>query len=294
MNNKNKLFGASFEQSKRIVPRRFAIEDGAQMGVSVSMSFWKRVFGLVGLMFSLIAYGVGVYMTDGLRNSTDSVQVISESTGALIGEIGAYFRPINLVLVILFTALIILNIFPKFNYAYQLIYGNFLLIMFGLLAIFSALPLLIGLTIGAFGTLAFIVQLIFFGYLVKILIVDVMKGVKTSLYNEKEIKDKDWGIPINKFVKRYGGILLGLSILNRWTFNFGEFSKSNPGLMSFLSGFLFIPLISLLLFAEGQILKNFIKAFYFFKYRKEYREYFNISDEQWYGKFRARFMSKQK
>ena len=158
--------------------------------------------------------------------------------------------------------------------------------------IFSSLPLLIGLTIGAFGTLAFIVQLIFLGYLVKILIVNVMKEVKTSLYNENEIKDKDWGTPINNFVKRYGGILLGLSILNRWTFNFGEFSKDNPGLMSFLSGFLFLPLISLFLLAEGQLLKNFVKSFYFFKYRKEYREYFNITNDQWYGKFRARFMSK--
>ena len=55
MQTKNKLFGASFEQSKRIVPRSFETEDGAQMGVSVSMSFWKRVFGLVGLMFSFIA-----------------------------------------------------------------------------------------------------------------------------------------------------------------------------------------------------------------------------------------------
>ena len=184
---KNKLFGASFEQSKRIVPRSFATEDGAQMGVSVSMSFWKRVFGLVGLMFSFIAYGAGIYLTDGFRSSTDSVQVISKSTGALIGEVGLYFRPINLVLVILFTAIIILNILPKINYAYQLIYGNCLLIMFGLVTIFSGLPLLIGLTIGALGTLAFIVQLIFFGYLVKKLIVDVMKEVKTSLYNEKEI-----------------------------------------------------------------------------------------------------------
>ena len=123
-------------------------------------------------------------------------------------------------------------------------------------------------------------------------LVNISNNMADIEYNEKEIKDKDWGTPIINFVKRYGGILLGLSILNRWTFNFGEFSKSNPGLMIFLSGWLFIPLISLLLFAEGQILKNFVKSFYFFKYRKEYREYFNITNEQWYGKFFARFMSK--
>ena len=115
-----------------------------------------------------------------------------------------------------------------------------------------------------------------------------------SCYNETEIKDKDWGTSINKFVKRYGGILLGLSILNRWTFNFGEFSKDNPGLMSFLFGFLFLLFTIVLLFMAGVAIKMFVRAFYFCKYRKEYREYFNITNDQWYGKFRARFMSKQK
>ena len=158
------------------------------------------------------------------------------------------------------------------------------MISFIFLVAVATLPLTVGLTIGAFGIVAFVVQLIFSGYLVKILIIDVV--------NEKEIKSKDWGILLINFVKKYGGILIGLSILNRWTFNFGEFSKSNPGLMSFLFGWLYIGFTSLLLLAEGQLLKCLIKAFYFFKYRKEYREYFNISDEQWYGKFRARFMSK--
>ena len=109
---------------------------------------------------------------------------------------------------------------------------------------------------------------------------------------KKKVEIKDWGAAIINFVKRYGGILLGLSILNRWTFNFGEFSKENPGLMSFLSGWMFLLFITLILFSGRIALKNFIKAFYFFKYRKEYREYFNITNEQWYGKFFARFMSK--
>ena len=292
MNSKNKLFGASFEQSKKIIKNDILTEEGTQIGVVSSMSFWKRASLLFLLFANIITYGVGVHMPDSFRESTKSVEVISESTGAQIGEVGFYLRPIILGAIILYTVLVVFNIFPKRNYAHQLLYGTILMISFVFVVAVATLPLTVGLTIGAFGIVAFIVQLIFSGYLVKLLIIDVIKEVKTSLYNEKEIKDKDWGTPINKFVKRYGGILLGLSILNRWTFNFGEFSKSNPGLMIFLSGWLFIPLISLLLFAEGQILKNFVKSFYFFKYRKEYREYFNITNEQWYGKFRARFISK--
>ena len=294
MNSKNKLFGASFEQSKKIIKNDILTEEGTQIGVVSSMSFWKRASLLFLLFANIITYGVGVHMPDSFRESTKSVEVISESTGAQIGEVGFYLRPIILGAIILYTVLVVFNIFPKRNYAHQLLYGTILMISFVFVVAVATLPLTVGLTIGAFGIVAFIVQLIFSGYLVKLLIIDVIKEVKTYLYNEKEIKDKDWGTPINKFVKRYGGILLGLSILNRWTFNFGEFSKDNPGLMSFLFGWLFIGFTSLLLLAEGQLLKCFIKAFYFFKYRKEYREYFNITNEQWYGKFRARFMSKQK
>ena len=292
MQVKNKLFGASFEQSKRIVKDDILTEEGTQIGSFSSMSFWNRASLLLVLLANIITYGVGIHLPDSLRDAPESIQVVSESTGAQIGEVGFFLRPIIFGAIILFTVLVVLNIFPKINYAHQLLYGTILMISFIFLVAVATLPLTVGLTIGAFGIVAFVVQLIFSGYLVKILIIDVLKEVKTSLYNEKEIKSKDWGILLINFVKKYGGILIGLSILNRWTFNFGEFSKSNPGLMSFLFGWLYIGFISLLLLAEGQLLKCLIKAFYFFKYRKEYREYFNIKDEQWYGKFRARFMSK--
>ncbi|WP_455043325.1 hypothetical protein [Granulicatella adiacens] len=292
MQGKNKLFGASFEQSKRIVKKEILTRDGAQIGISSSMSFWTRVSGLIALAFSFIMYGVGIYLPDNMRESTEGVQVISESTGILIGEIGLYLRPLILALVILLSAIIILDIFPKINYAYQLLYGNTFVVISAVAMLIASLPLTIGLTIGAFGVLAFMVQLLVSVYLFKIMIVDQMNQLKNSIYNENEVESKDWGTPLMNFIKKYGGILLGLSVLNRWTFNFGEFSKDNPGLMSFLFGWMFLLFIALLFFAEGLALKNFIKAFYFFKYRKEYREYFNISNEQWYGKFFARFMSK--
>ena len=289
---KNKLFGASFEQSKKIVKKEILTRDGAQIGISSSMSFWTRVSGLIALAFSFIMYGIGIYLPDNMRESTEGVQVISESTGILIGEIGLYLRPLILAVVILLSAIIILDIFPKINYAYQLLYGNTFVVISAVAMLIASLPLTIGLTIGAFGVLAFVVQLLVSVYLFKIMIVDQMKQLKNSIYNENEVESKDWGTPLMNFIKKYGGILLGLSVLNRWTFNFGEFSKENPGLMSFLFGWMFLLFIALLFFAEGLALKNFIKAFYFYKYRKEYREYFNITNEQWYGKFFARFMSK--
>ena len=294
MNSKNKIFGASFEQSKKIINKDILTEEGAQIGLLSSMSFWKRAPLLLFLVADIITYGVGVHLPDSLRESTKSVEVISESTGSQIGEVGFYLRPIILGAIILYTVLVVFNIFPKINYAFQLLYGAIFTISFIFVIAVASLPLTIGLTIGAFGILAFIVQLIICIFLFKKFIVDTIIQIKNTLFTEVKTENKDWGTPLVNFIKRYAGILIGLSILNRWTFNFGEFSKDNPGLMSFLFGFLFLLFTIVLLLMGSIAIKMFVRAFYFCKYRKEYREYFNITNEQWYGKFRARFMSKQK
>ena len=216
----------------------------------------------------------------------------SESTGALIGEVGFYLRPIILGAIILYTVLVVFNIFPKINYAHQLLYGTIFIISFIFVIAVATLPLTAGLTIGAFGMLAFIVQLVVCVFLFKLFIVDGVIEIKNILYTELKTETKNWGTPLVYFIKKYAGILIGLSVLNRWTFNFGEFSKDNPGLMSFLFGLLFLVFTFVFLLMGGVTIKMVMRAFYFFKYRKEYREYFNITNEQWYGKFFARFMSK--
>lgn len=289
MQVKNKLFGASFEQSKRIVPRRFATEDGAQMGVSVSMNFWKRALGLVGLMFSALFYMLGVSWPDGIRQSVQNQQSVSS---VVVGDVGYLLRYLVLATIILFSALIILNLIPKLNYAFQLLYATLILIAFFCLCFIGSLPFSVGLTIDAFGWIAFGIQLMFCIFLFKKLFLNQVKRFKDELYNRKEVEAEDWEETTSKLLKRYGGILLGLAILNRWTFKIGEIFSANTDLGNFLFGFVFLGMIYLFFLVGGLVFKNFIRGFYFFKYRKEYREYFNITNEQWYGKFFARFMSK--
>jgi len=108
--------------------------------------------------------------------------------------------------VILLSAIIILDIFPKINYAYQLLYGNTFVVISAVAMLIASLPLTIGLTIGAFGVLAFMVQLLVSVYLFKIMIVDQMNQLKNSIYNENEVESKDWGTPLMNFIKKYGGI----------------------------------------------------------------------------------------
>ena len=292
MQTKNKLFGASFEQSKKIIDESILTEDGAKIGVFSSMSFWRRMTGLVNLLMMIIIYGVGIVMPDQFRQSTASVQVISQQSAALMGEIGLYLRPVIIVLMFTLIALTVLNIVPKGNYANQMLYGIFYLLVFQLVTFFALLPMAIGLTIDAFGITAFYIQIILVLYFVKKYVIDGTKKFKAYLFDIGEERVSDWDVRLMSFVKKYGGILLFLVILNRWTLKIGENVNGDPELVRILMGLLFPVFMFAFTLMLGKWIEYLTRTIYFYKYRKEYREYFNITNEQWYGKFFARFMSK--
>lgn len=294
MQTNNKLFGASFEQSKKIIDESILTEDGARMGVLSSMSLWRRTTGLVGLLMMIVIYGVGVAMPDQFRQSTASVQVISQQSAALMGEIGLYLRPVIIVLMFTLIALTVLNIVPKGNYANQLLYGIFYLLVFQLVTFSALLPMAIGLTIDAFGITAFYIQIILVLYFVKKHVIDGTKKFKAYLFDVGEERVSDWDVRLMSFVKKYGGILLFLAILNRWTLKIGENVNGDPELVRILMGLLFPISMFAFTLMLGKWIEYLTRTIYFYKYRKEYREYFNITNEQWYGKFFARFMSNQK
>ena len=292
MQTKNKLFGASFEQSKKIIDESILTEDGAKIGVFSSMSFRRRMTGLVNLLMMIIIYGVGIVMPDQFRQSTASVQVISQQSAALMGEIGLYLRPVIIVLMFTLIALTVLNIVPKGNYANQMLYGIFYLLVFQLVTFFALLPMAIGLTIDAFGITAFYIQIILVLYFVKKYVIDGTKKFKAYLFDIGEERVSDWDVRLMSFVKKYGGILLFLAILNRWTLKIGENVNGDPELVRILMGLLFPVFMFALTLMFAKWIEYLTRIIYFYKYRKEYREYFNITNEQWYGKFFARFMSK--
>lgn len=292
MQTKNKLFGASFEQSKKIIDKSILTEEGTNMGVLSSMSFWKRTTGLVTLLMIFAIYGAGIGFPDQLRQSTENVQMISQQSAALIGEIGLYLRPVIIVLIFTLIVLTVLNIVPKGNYANQLLYGIFYILVLQLAGFTALLPMAIGLTIDAFGVTAFYVQIILVLYFVKKYVIDGTNKFKAYLFDIGEEKVSDWDVRLMSFIKKYGGILLFLAILNRWTLKIGENVNGDPELVRILMGLLFpISMFAFTLMFEKWI-EYLTRTIYFYKYRKEYREYFNITNEQWYGKFRARFMSK--
>lgn len=292
MQTKNKLFRASFEQSKKIIDESILTEDGARMGVLSSMSFWRRLIGLVGLLLMIMVYGYGIVLPDQIRESTVNMQFLSQQSAALIGEIGLYLRPVIKFLLLTIITLTVLNLVPKGNYAYQLLYGIFYLLILQLVSLTALLPITIGLTIDAFGTTAFYIQIVLGLYFVKKYVIDGTKKFKAYLFEDGEERVSDWDVRLMSFIKKYGGILLFLSVLNRWTLKIGENVNGDPEFIRIIMGciFLIFMLMSTVVFEKW--IEYLTRTIYFYKYRKEYREYFNITNEQWYGKFFARFMSK--
>ena len=129
-------------------------------------------------------------------------------------------------------------------------------------------------------------------YFVKKYVIDGTKKFKAYLFDIGEERVSDWDVRLMSFVKKYGGILLFLAILNRWTLKIGENVNGNPELVRILMGLLFPISMFAFTLMLGKWIEYLTRTIYFYKYRKEYREYFNVSNEQWYGKFFARFMSK--
>ena len=220
--------------------------------------------------------------------------MISQQSAALIGEIGLYLRPVIKILLFTIIALTVLNLVPKVNYAHQMLYGIFYLLVLQLVGLFAVLPISIGLTIDTFGMTAFYIQIVFCCFFIKKYVIDETKNFKVYLLDNGEARVSDWDVRLMTFIRNFGGILLFLAILNRWTLKIGENAKENPELMHLLLGCLFLGSMLGLTLVFGKWIQYSTKAFYLYKYSNEYRRYFNITNEQWYGKFRARFMSKQK
>lgn len=287
MRNKG-LLSATFEQSKKVVSKKILTEDGAQIGLMSSMSLLKRIMVLlVGIFYITGLYAVGVGLPRFITMEPEETRVLSESTINLIHLIGGYTTGITEKLLIFHLLLFAVNLIPKPNYAFQLVYGTLTVICLAVETITGILPLIIGLTVGAFGWLGFVLQFLVCVYLWKSLVLSNVAQLKEQLYKGAPA-GKDWGERLMTFIKKYGGVLLFLSIVNRWTFNFGEVAQTRPDIFSFLYGWAFLLVAALMLFVTGMTLKNFVAAFYFFKYRKEYRQFFKVSNEQWYGKWRGR------
>lgn len=245
-------------------------------------------------MLGTMMYGYGAYLPCAIANSSFETADYHFMTEAIYKGIG-YFAFVKFILIfvlVVITAIVLANIFPKKNYMIQRMFGIIGLLLLLLVGFFSFIPILLGTTLGAAGWLGFsIICLYGIAFLANAIYLRIEK-IKQEMYGKDYALKSSCISNIWARLKKVWLLAFALIIINIFTLRicmWGEFNLwSLPWLFA---GPIYFGIVAL--FTCGP-LKMFITSFYFAKYAQHYRALWQVSDEQWYGKRRAKKLAKKK
>ncbi|URZ88146.1 hypothetical protein [Floricoccus penangensis] len=296
MKTRKNLFNASFEQSEQIVPNLFTDKPFFyDFANAESMEFFKRLFVIVVvLIFDVMSYGIGVACPELISEDpfAEGGEFISDS---IIQGI-AYFtflKPIIYLSLIVWTILVIINIFPKKDYSVQRAFGALNLIMMIVTTIyFCSMPMLLGVCLGALGWFGFGLVCLYGVLFLFSSSTKKSNEIKNELYGQDTFKNEDSTIiKFWNFIQRFWLIVLILIIVNVIFFRFGMWGEKTIWSVWGILGPVYFLLVTG--FSYG-FMELFVSTFYFVKYSKQYKEEWQPTDEEWYGKRKAKKMAKKK
>lgn len=292
-NMKKGLFDASFEESRRISPNLISNKPFIyDLGLSDSENGFKRLFLIIpAIMLSVMCYAISVGLIEELiKNPTSETRFMTSD----IFYGAAYFRFLRPIIIFLITTLIsitIINIFPKRNYMVQRIFGVVLLFNLLLLFIFSMMPMLLGITLGAAGWLGFILTNVYGLTFMFITLNKRKQNLKKRLYRVDEYHEITqitavWGI-----MKKFFWVPLILILANIAIFRIGMIAKfSFWSFVWLFLGIIYYLIVTGFLYVTMEM---FVSSYYFAKYSRLYKEIWKVTDEQCYGKRRAKHIARR-
>ncbi|EMF0280480.1 hypothetical protein KI126_002548 [Enterococcus faecium] len=283
-----KLFGAPFEEAKLISVNLFSKNRPFyyDLGLSDSNKLFQRLLLVIPtLCLEIVMYGISIGMPeiiDDNNNLPGNAKLFVYGIHYFI-----FLKPLIVISIFLIGIIVCFNIFPKKNFTIQRVFGILIQLLLIIQFCFSIMPTLLGLTLGATGWFGFsiicICGLIFF---VRTL-VSRMRKIKVEMYGE--VTDSSFNIIIDKLwnlLKKIWIFLLAIVVLNILTLRIGMWGSFS--LWSFIcmfAGPIYFGLVTL--FIVGP-LKMYVNSFYLVKYAEQYRALWKVTDEQWYGKRRAK------
>jgi len=295
------LFNASFEASQKISPNLFSSEKPIfyRLGLSESLKFFPRVAVFIGVVvFSIMMYVQAVGFSDATlstRVSDEVLQYVSEDIIKGMGVFG-FIKPIITVIISILLSLSVLNFFPKKNYMVQRIFGVISVLLLGCGTVFVLMPIALGTTLGATGLLGFTIICLWgiglWGTVLKFKI----QQTRRALYGSSEGKErtfvgKVWRKSPIQCLFVFLVVPFGFVALNIFWWQIGLGSTptnfnyawmfAGPGYFVYFALFIWF------------FFKMFISSFYFAKYAEQYRVFWEVTDEDWYGKRKARKMQRR-
>ena len=289
-----KLFGASFEESKLISVNLFSKNRPFyyDLGLTDSNKLYQRLWFIVPALFlEIIMYAISIGMAeiiDENNNLPGNAKLFVYGIHYFI-----FLKPLIVISIFLMGIIVSFNIFPKKNFMIQRVFGILIQLLLIIQFSFSMMPSLLGLTLGATGWGGFsiicIYGLIFF---VKTFVSRIRK-IKTEMYGE--LTDSSFNIIMDKlwnFLKKIWLFSLAIVVLNILILRIGMWGSFS--LWSFICMFAGPIYFGLLTLFSAGTLKLYVNSFYLVKYAEQYRVLWKVTDEQWYGKRRAKKLAKKK
>ncbi|MEX2785698.1 hypothetical protein AB3331_11115 [Streptococcus sp. H49] len=276
------IFGADFEESKRII--NFKKLSNNLNDTSMNRSLPRRLFAffIAGTLLFSAMLGLLFAMPFGLRSAaeTGSVRHLSSEAVIMIGNIGqAMLIPNIIVFVIMLLSACFSILIPKRDISRQIFSGFPFL---GSMIYTATVPFIYitgMLAFNRFGISGLLLQVLVGFLLIALIFYQGYLRTKAQLYDEGNDRD-------NFYAKLILGITIGTSfillILSQTVFK-GLTSDFNAKWYSYLLGLGLT--VTMVVFAYSfRKMSDFclFQGFYMMKYSKQYKDYLQIADENWY------------
>ena len=271
------LFGADFENSKKIVTSgKYSLTAG--MPNPIHMSLLNRLFTVIFCIFfffGIMVYFLLIHLPGSFGKGTD-VRYLSYDAAILIRSIGAFLKPVSLLVYVGFLIASIPVFWPKKRLSSQL--WTYFPFYFPWLsgAFISGLYFASAVAYDAYTLLGFWFQLIVGIALFIWIIVNKIQNLKRRLNDEepKPILKKVLLMTLGMMV-----FLFPVSLMYHQLNKLPVLWYFYPyGLLLILWFVVYAYLIAFLIDV------HIVQAYYIHKYPMEYKEYLGISDREWYSK----------
>ena len=291
MNKQKGIFNATFQESSNLVTKKSVALTEEKNGLK-TMKFSNKIIGsFLGLtFFSVWSYVMGIGMAEGMLNANaKDIHIISVEGAHVIGLVGTLLKPLTISLISFWILAIVINLFPKKDYSIHYAWGTIFLIAMMFLFSTSLFSLTVGFTVDGLGWLGLILLSIFGILLIIKTVRNCRANVLTILFQQKNSLNNK----MNKLINIYICACFIILLMNRFSFRLG-FVSENSTLISLFYGcaiLIFWGLVTLCIYI---MFPRIIGSVYLIKYSEQYKEYFEITNEQWYGKRKAKRLEKRR
>lgn len=294
MHMAKKLFGAPFEQSKKIQGgyKKYVKNAYKKMGIVnvIVTSLLAIVF------FGIFFYALGVGMLEGMISAkTDEINILNYHNTILAASFAAPFTVVSKFVIFLWifiwVTLIVRRLLPRWTVVSFCTIGWELGVVMSLLQFFTLGPILFGYALVGVGWIGILLQIFFLIIFGIRQIKNELVEIYRKLYNQSEEKNSE--TEKRYFNRNLIFLILSVMVINMFTFRFGCISQYFE-LWSLVYSWLFLLLgLFTIYIVKVLVIRNGISIYYFRKYKELYKETWNLTDKQWYGKRRAKNLLKR-